>query len=842
MRIRTLLYSVLLTPLLANAAIVNYPNPNSSFITAATEYVVTGDTTTIPVYNLLNTNGTVNGVTQYTNFRVARFAFANAANPCRVYVTYNNTSNVDPQAPGIQSYTISPASAVEDVRQTNSNTITFRMPRPANVEVAINGGTTQDTDAHASKILYIFADAPQTTPETGWTTQNHPSDVYYFGPGDNDPPSGAVITGGSWLIDGTTDTHKAIYFAPGAVLNYNIKIQNMRSGDPTTPSFKVYGPGYIRDVSRIASDLTVRDSTYVTLQDVCLFNAKAFSLHLDATRLGDSSNITATNIRALGIEVNSDGVQIVGPIHDSVVQNCFIAGNDNLIVLGGGSTNSAIAGPSNFTVQQCTFVKTRPAGNWFFTQGNSIKPDNPTPGGEIGVNNVVTDCEVIRANSNQVGLVTDWWGDLRNVGTATTAGVTISNLQIDSLAQYQYGSPSSTSPYLNNVVALGMTGPSQSDLPTERPVADSSGNPYNRSLILRNVYLPTLTTPQTNYVKSNWKVTFDHVYVNNVPVTSNSDLSLTQGSNATVTYKYTFPPTGLTATAQSGTQVNLQWNAAASNVTVQGYNVYWAPSLSGPWDQANINLITGTTYAHTTAQGTTYYYVVAAVDSVTESPVSSVATVTTPINVTGVTVAPASGDGTLLAPGATLQMVATVSPSNATNKAVTWVSNSTDVATVNSNGLVTAVAIGTAKITATTVDQGFSAYSHVAVPYPAASASYTGGAVSTNNHTGALTGGGYFADFPSTGGSVTFANVDGGGGGSSKIIIRYSMATGPRTGTLTVNGVVQSITFSQTTTNWDTWTTMSVIVPGITAGRTNTIKFTSTGSDLPNIDYIAVFD
>jgi|GEM_PF-3055705 len=52
-------------------------------------------------------------------------------------------------------------------------------------------------------------------------------------------------------------------------------------------------------------------------------------------------------------------------------------------------------------------------------------------------------------------------------------------------------------------------------------------------------------------------------------------------------------------------------------------------------------------------------------------------------------------------------LVATVLPENATNKAVTWSSSDTDVATVDENGVVTAIAVGTATITVTTVDGSF---------------------------------------------------------------------------------------------------------------------------------------
>lgn len=70
--------------------------------------------------------------------------------------------------------------------------------------------------------------------------------------------------------------------------------------------------------------------------------------------------------------------------------------------------------------------------------------------------------------------------------------------------------------------------------------------------------------------------------------------------------------------------------------------------------------------------------------------------------VTGVGVAPSSAE---VAEGDTVTLTATVIPSTATNKAVTWSSSAEGVATVE-NGVVTGVSAGSATITATTVDGG----------------------------------------------------------------------------------------------------------------------------------------
>ena len=84
----------------------------------------------------------------------------------------------------------------------------------------------------------------------------------------------------------------------------------------------------------------------------------------------------------------------------------------------------------------------------------------------------------------------------------------------------------------------------------------------------------------------------------------------------------------------------------------------------------------------------------------TNSSTQSLCGASSTINVTNVTVSPTT---LTLTVQDTLQMNATVLPSNATNKALTWTSSNTSVATVSANGLVTAKVAGTTTITATSV-------------------------------------------------------------------------------------------------------------------------------------------
>jgi uncharacterized protein YjdB len=83
--------------------------------------------------------------------------------------------------------------------------------------------------------------------------------------------------------------------------------------------------------------------------------------------------------------------------------------------------------------------------------------------------------------------------------------------------------------------------------------------------------------------------------------------------------------------------------------------------------------------------------------------------------VSGVSVSPTSAS---ILQGGTQQLTATIAPSNATNKSVTWASSDQAVAIVSPSGLVTGMGSGTATITVTTSEGGKSATCAVAVTVP----------------------------------------------------------------------------------------------------------------------------
>lgn len=95
---------------------------------------------------------------------------------------------------------------------------------------------------------------------------------------------------------------------------------------------------------------------------------------------------------------------------------------------------------------------------------------------------------------------------------------------------------------------------------------------------------------------------------------------------------------------------------------------------------------------------------------------TAVCKVTVIQSVTGVTLD--AETATLRVGEQTLQLTATVHPSDASDKSLVWTSSNAEVASVSETGLVTPLASGEALITVTTVDGGFSATCAVTVVQP----------------------------------------------------------------------------------------------------------------------------
>ncbi len=113
-----------------------------------------------------------------------------------------------------------------------------------------------------------------------------------------------------------------------------------------------------------------------------------------------------------------------------------------------------------------------------------------------------------------------------------------------------------------------------------------------------------------------------------------------------------------------------------------------------------------------------------------------------------------------------------------------------------------------------------------------------GGGTVVESTNGGFAGSGYVNSSP-TGGFAEIRNVDGRGGGSHGVRIRFALGvTSSRTGRLLVNGVAQNITF-QPTGAWTTWNNQNVTVT-LNNNATNVLRFESNGQDLANVDEVEI--
>ena len=188
------------------------------------------------------------------------------------------------------------------------------------------------------------------------------------------------------------------------------------------------------------------------------------------------------------------------------------------------------------------------------------------------------------------------------------------------------------------------------------------------------------------------------------------------GISASCTVQVTVPTvkvTGITLNKTTASVVKGKTVALTATVTPDT-----ATDKTIKWTTSNKNVATVSTDGVVTAvaAGTAIITATAADDSGVKATCKI--TVTNPVvKVTKVTLNKTTAS---VVKGKTLTLTATVTPTNATNKNVTWKSSNTKIATVDGNGKVIAVAAGTATITCTAkADKSKSATCKITVTNPA---------------------------------------------------------------------------------------------------------------------------
>ncbi len=262
-------------------------------------------------------------------------------------------------------------------------------------------------------------------------------------------------------------------------------------------------------------------------------------------------------------------------------------------------------------------------------------------------------------------------------------------------------------------------------------------SPSNISLEEDNIQQLSATISPANATNQNvsWSSSDNSIAI----VDSNGLVTAVAVGNTTITV--TTADGGYTATcavevtsatiAVTGVSVNLsnislvegdtqQLSATISPANATNQNVSWSSSDNSIAIVDANGLVTAVAAGNATIMVTTADGGYTATCAVEVTPAT--------IAVTGVSVSPAS---TGIVEGENKQLTVIVYPSNATNQTVTWSSSDNNIATVNNNGLVSAVAVGNAIITVTTEDGEYTATCNVEVT--SAVIAVTGVSVSPSN-------------------------------------------------------------------------------------------------------------
>jgi uncharacterized protein YjdB/type II secretory pathway pseudopilin PulG len=194
------------------------------------------------------------------------------------------------------------------------------------------------------------------------------------------------------------------------------------------------------------------------------------------------------------------------------------------------------------------------------------------------------------------------------------------------------------------------------------------------------------------------------------------------GYTATCAVTVNVPCTGVTlapssVTFNKGSTYTLMWTVAPADAS--NTNVTWSSSNTSI-ATVNNGVVTGV------AKGTATITV-----RTVDGGFTATSTMTVNVPCTGVTLNQSS---ITINRGSTYTLIATVLPADVSNASVTWSSSNTGIATVN-NGVVTAVAKGSATITVRTVDGGFTANCTVTVNVPCTGVNLTPATITINKNT-----------------------------------------------------------------------------------------------------------
>ena len=541
--------------------------------------------------------------------------------------------------------------------------------------------------------------------ETDWTVKYDPSTATLT-------LSGATIKGGSDVV---SIPYGSGIYAQGS------------SNQPVTLTIELIGENTITGTFGIYVNAEINASSYGTNATLTIMGENSGSLEVSGSNNGiyvkSGTGNASLNIKNVAVTSSTNdnyaaGVYVMSSNYATNSPNISLSvDGGSLTASGTGSrdgilfyvgSSQATGATTSLTVSENAIVDARNGGISALKISETLPTPTPTGDNRSGIvfdgstgtvyGTVALQNELTIGEGESLtvpeGSSLNCNGKLTNNGTILASGGTVTG----SLS----GGSTVTTPNItvqpsDNTVTEGQgaTFTVEASAGSETPTyqwqqsTDSGSNWTNIESATSAKYTTEATTTSMSGNQYRCVVTGSGVSVISAPAT------LTVNAAATT---ITTQPSNVTVT--EGETATFSVTATGSNLTYQ-----WQQSTDGSaW--ANISGATSSSY---TTQAATmdmdgWQYRCVVTDGNSNSVTSQAATLTVTAATVSVTGVSLDKTELSLTVGDTETLTATVAPDNATDKTVTWTSSNSTVATVDQNGVVTAVARGTAVITATAAD------------------------------------------------------------------------------------------------------------------------------------------
>lgn len=362
---------------------------------------------------------------------------------------------------------------------------------------------------------------------------------------------------------------------------------------------------------------------------------------------------------------------------------------------GAGVTLPSRTGCSGYTFAGWTKTWVAPQSSWTTTAPTIIPAGSYTPAADENLYPVYTKTE-----GGGSSTITFTPGTETGSTSVTKSGVTCTMTTMDNASYYQiYANASGTfSVASGNITAISFTCTAS---------GTSKYGPGNASA--------DVGTYSYSGNDGSWAGSASSVSISSTAQIRMTTLSVTYSGGST-TYYISVPGCCTDPGLAYGTaSVTKAYGASAfTNTLTNSHSVAVTYSSSDP-TVATVNgsgQVTILKAGSTTITASSAAQTVAAVSYCSDEASYTLTVTSSTVNVNGVEVSPTTKT---IVPGETFTITPTISPSNATDKTVSWSSNATDKATVTSGGVVEGKAAGTATITCTTTDGSYTATTAVTV-------------------------------------------------------------------------------------------------------------------------------